>query len=338
MALAAYSTRGPRTKEEDEVIYKILNEVNPPTTRKNLFAGSPYLNCTVTSPAFTELAGKFSDVIFDTFHSYARGTLTKGYPLLISGGCGLNCEWNTKWLNSGLFADVFVPPVTNDSGIAIGTAVEAQYAVTGNAKVKWSVYSGLEFDHDVRPALFDESELDVDAIAKDLAEEKIVAWVQGRFEIGPRALGNRSILASPFSIEMRDRLNQLKKREYYRPVAPVCLEDDARIHFGLHRPSPHMLYFQRTLSTELRTVTHIDGTARVQTVSPNDNLPLVRLLEAFKRRTGFGVLCNTSLNFPGRGFINRISDLCKFASMSNINILVVGEKVYRRSDSLPAIG
>lgn len=121
-------------------------------------------------------------------------------PLLVAGGCGLNCDWNTKWRESGLFCDVFVPPVANDSGSAIGTAIDAQFHFTGNPKVAWDVYSGLDFfsDQAVDASKFDEWNLNISTVAHMLASDLIVGWANGRYEIGPRALGNRSILAAPF--------------------------------------------------------------------------------------------------------------------------------------------
>jgi hydroxymethyl cephem carbamoyltransferase len=329
MALSAYSTHGQQTAEEKSIIRKVLNEIKPPVTPKQPFQESCYLNCGVTDPAFTEMAGKFSDEIFDLFYQYAKRNLTKGHPLLISGGCGLNCEWNSRWRNSEIFEDVFVPPVVNDSGSALGTAIEAQFHVSGHAKIEWDAYRGLDFDMDGRPDDFKKFVLDFDRLANLLKSEEIVAWVQGRYEIGPRALGNRSLLASPFREEMKARLNEIKGRESYRPIAPVCLADDAREHFGAdHRPSPYMLYFYKTRTPDLRAVTHVDGSARIQTVALNENPPLHKLLTAFKEHTGFGVLCNTSLNYSGRGFINRSSDLFNYARLRDIGVVVINNELY----------
>jgi predicted NodU family carbamoyl transferase len=328
MALASYSTHGTCTELEQKTISRIFEEATPPRTDKRIFSDTPYLNCGVTAPKFTELAGKFSDAIFDNYFRFAAKKLTKGYPLLVSGGCGLNCEWNSRWRDSALFRDVFVPPVTNDSGSAIGTAIEAQYKVTGAAKVKWSVYSGLDFVWDRQADDFAEIDFEVKMLAGLLAEGLVLAWVQGRFEIGPRALGNRSLLAAPFDMKMKDRLNWIKHREPYRPVAPVCLEEDAAELFGVSHRSPHMLYLFKTRVSELRAVTHVDGSSRVQTVSPEDNPKLYQLLTAFKCQTGFGVLCNTSLNYPGKGFINQSSDLFHFVRSRGIDGAVVNDRLY----------
>jgi predicted NodU family carbamoyl transferase len=328
MALAGFATPAEASAQERDVIERIFREVNPPTTAKGKFAHTPYFNCGVTEPRFRNLVARFSDALFDRFYSYAKTHLRKGLPLLIGGGCGLNCEWNSRWRDCGLFTDVFVPPVTNDSGVAIGTAIEAQFSLSGSAKISWSVYSGLHFVWDGCADGFVEKNLDYDYIADLLLQDKVVAWVQGRSEIGPRALGNRSLLASPFKRATKDRLNEIKQREPYRPIAPICLEEDALRLFGLQGKSPHMLYFQPSCAPELQAVTHVDGSARVQTVSRDQNPALYELLSVFKRRTGFGVLCNTSLNRKGKGFLNRSSELFAFAQETGLDALVIDARFY----------
>jgi len=328
MALAGYSKRTEPTVPEQRVIDQILRDVSPTVNDKTPFRDSPYADCGLMNPEFHELVGRFSDALFNTFYSYAQKHLRKGYPLLIAGGCGLNCEWNSKWRDSGLFSDVFVPPVANDSGSAIGTAIEAQYAFSNRAKVSWNTYSGTEFVWDGLSCGFVECALDFEAIVDLLVCEKVIAWVQGRSEIGPRALGNRSLLASPFREETKDRLNRIKQRESYRPIAPVCLEEDASRLFGVRGSSPYMLYFYKSRVKELEAVTHADGSARVQTVNSQQNSELYKLLTAFKHRTGLGVLCNTSLNRKGKGFINRSSDLFSFSAEKGIDGIVIGARLY----------
>jgi hydroxymethyl cephem carbamoyltransferase len=316
------------TAEEQMVITRILKGVDPPLTSKQRFRDTPYFNCGVTNRAFQDLAAAFSYTLFNVFYSYAEKHLRKRYPLLIGGGCGLNCEWNSKWRDSGLFRDVFVPPVSNDSGSAIGTAIEAQYLLSGRAKISWDVYSGVDFVWDSNVEGFSDDPLDYDHIADLLTRDKVVAWVQGKSEIGPRALGNRSLLASPFKSAVRDRLNVIKQREWYRPIAPVCMEEDAGRLFGLNRSSPFMLYFHRVSIRDLEATTHVDGSARVQTVNSQQNPPLHRLLSAFKKRSGVGVLCNTSLNRKGSGFINRSRELFAFAREKAIDAVVVKSRSY----------
>jgi hydroxymethyl cephem carbamoyltransferase len=338
MALAAYSDRGPASTDEQAIIDFLLDYDSSggdvflqPT--KEALSWCPFVDVGVESPAFKNLAGKFSDALFNRFLGFASDHLTKGYPLLIVGGCGLNCEWNSRWQSSRLFADVFVPPCANDSGSAIGTAVDAQHYCTGNAKIAWSVYAGDEFWDDVAdgPPDFEVCDAEPGRVAAALAQGHVVAWVQGRCEIGPRALGNRSLFAAPFDPLMTARLNGIKSRESYRPIAPVCLEEDAEALFARRGPSPYMLFFNEVRDPRLRAITHVDGTARVQTVNRTQNSRLYELLRHFKRLTGYGVLCNTSLNFSGRGFINRASDLVEYCRARKVDHFVIHDRLFSRS-------
>jgi predicted NodU family carbamoyl transferase len=161
-----------------------------------------------------------------------------------------------------------------------------------------------------------------------LANDLVIGWVSGKYEIGPRALGNRSILAAPFKESTRVRLNEIKQREQFRPIAPVCLEEEAATWFDCDQASPFMLFTHRVRTNALAAVTHVNGTARIQTVSSVTNRNLYELLIAFKARTGYGVLCNTSLNFNGRGFINKISDLSAYAVKHNLDGFVVEGRTY----------
>jgi predicted NodU family carbamoyl transferase len=279
---------------------------------------------------FRNFAGIFSDKIFDIFYQFAKANMKKRMPLIIAGGSGLNCDWNTKWKESGLFHEVFVPPVANDSGSAIGTAIDAQFHYTGNPKIDWNVYSGLGFvstgSFDMTP--YDIYEADNEMIADMLANDLILAWVSGKYEIGPRALGNRSILAAPFRASTKTRLNEIKQREQFRPIAPVCLEEDAARWFGCDHASPYMLYTYSARTDALAAVTHVNKTARIQTVSSATNQSLYNLLIAFKARTGYGILCNTSLNFNGKGFINKIDDLSSYVVKHNLDGFVVEGRSY----------
>jgi predicted NodU family carbamoyl transferase len=261
--------------------------------------------------------------------------MKKRMPLLITGGCGLNCDWNTKWREANLFSEVFVAPVANDSGSAIGTAIDAQFYFTGDPKIEWNVYSGLEFvaDDAYDASLFDEYETNYALVADMLASNLILGWVSGKSEIGPRALGHRSIIASPFQDSTRVRLNEIKQREQFRPIAPVCLEEEAARWFDCDRPSPFMLYTHRVSTDALPAVTHVNGTARIQTVSGVTNRRLHDLLRAFKARTGYGVLCNTSLNFQGRGFINSIADLSSYAVERGLDGFVIDGRSYMLKSS-----
>ncbi|MER8716706.1 carbamoyltransferase C-terminal domain-containing protein [Mesorhizobium sp. M1295] len=331
MALGAFGEAGSPDQDEQALIDFLLPQCDStlPWMSKEDWRNSPYYNIGVTHQKFTNLARRVSDAIFDAFYTFAKKNLTKGFPLLISGGCGLNCEWNRRWVETNLFSDVFIPPCTNDTGSALGTAVDAMRHFTGNAKIKWNVYSGQPFvvDEIDRTGL-EVYPLDYDQVASELLDDKVIGWVQGNCEIGPRALGNRSILAAPFSKATHERLNRIKNRESFRPIAPVCLEQDAALHFDLARPSPYMLVFQKVLDSRLEAITHVDGTTRAQTVSREQNQRLFQLLTSFKTKGGVGVLCNTSLNFNGAGFINRASDLLTYARAVGLDAFVINDAFY----------
>jgi hydroxymethyl cephem carbamoyltransferase len=286
----------------------------------------------VDSPEFVALCKALQDGIFDRFFAVARRNVSRKLPLLIAGGCALNCDWNTQWRNCGLFSSVFVPPVPSDCGIAIGVAAAVNYVKTGRMKLQWDVYAGEDFVEEnghLAERGFREQELNLQTLCDGMLERDwVIAWVQGRYEMGPRALCHRSLIASPLRNEIRDRLNAIKKREYFRPVAPVCLEETVSEHFDWRGSSPHMLYFQNVSSPELRATTHLDGTARVQTINESQDRNTHALLSEMRKVSGFGVACNTSLNFLGKGFINRSSDLAKYAGEQKLDAVVVNERMY----------
>lgn len=340
MALASFSKRNDPTEAEEELMRFLLGSVDVRLDMYDQLDSSPYYDVGVEDEEFRNFAGIYSDRIFDTFARFAEAHLQPGLPLIIAGGCGLNCDWNAKWRASGLFSDVFVPPVPNDSGSAIGTAIDAQFHFTRNAKIEWDVYSGLPFvmDGNVVDGRYDVVDVSAADVARMLSSGLILGWVNGRYEIGPRALGNRSILAAPFEDATRIRLNEIKQREQFRPIAPVCLDADAARWFGMDRESPFMLYTSRAVTDALPAVTHVNGSARLQTVSQDSNPALFDLLVEFKSRTGFGVLCNTSLNFNGKGFINNLVDMDTYAWDRGLDGFIVDGKAFLRRDSAEYIG
>jgi hydroxymethyl cephem carbamoyltransferase len=332
MALAAYgdamTTDCGARKTVDDIL--ALDSVYPVPKRR--FRESPLYNAGVESRGVVDAAAVLTDRLFRMFEVAAEQHLPSGVPLRISGGCGLNCDWNSRWRAHGQFASVFVPPCTDDSGSALGTAIDALGAITGDPTIAWNVYVGLNFDVDTVPSpdRWEDTALDLAQLAQALLEGRVVAWVQGRWEAGPRALGHRSLLAAPFQASMKTRLNCIKHREQFRPIAPCCRIEDMEKCFEPGFADPYMLYFQRVRFAALEAVTHVDGSARVQSVTPSENPHLHALLCAVAAQSGVGVLCNTSLNLKGRGFINRMSDLCLFAERANIDDLVVGDRWFRR--------
>jgi hydroxymethyl cephem carbamoyltransferase len=327
MALAAY---GDPDNVDDDVRELVELFVSPEWTPdpKGRYKDSGLYNIGVEAQATKDAAALLTQRLFDVYADVALTRLPRDIPLYISGGCGLNCDWNVRWRDLGHFSSVFVPPCTNDSGSALGTALDGLAAATGDPRVEWDVYCGLEFEWDFlpRPHLWKQQPLELGRLAGVLDDGHVVAWVQGRWEMGPRALGNRSLLAEPSSPRTRDLLNEIKKREGYRPIAPcVRLEDAGRL-FDADFHDPYMLYFRTVQSPELRAVTHVDGSARAQTVTPESNGRLHDLLSAFAERRGIGVLCNTSLNYQGLGFINHSSDLALYCETRGIDHFVVNDQ------------
>jgi hydroxymethyl cephem carbamoyltransferase len=332
MALAAF---GDAANADDGVVETVERLLTAPSLwplPKHRYRDSALYNVGVEAQATKDAAALITDRIFEVFAKAAAEHLPSDIPLHISGGCGLNCDWNVKWRDLGQFSSVFVPPCTNDSGVGVGHAIDAIVSATGDPFIDWDVYCGGQFEWDRQPdaAVWARRPLDNVAVAEALAGGRIFAWVQGRWELGPRALGNRSILAEPSQTATRDRLNEIKQRETYRPIAPCCRLEDAGKVFDSGLPDPYMLYFRHVVSEDLAAVTHVDGTARCQTVTEAENKPLHDLLSAFAERRGVGVLCNTSLNFKRLGFINRMSDLVKYCETRGLDDMVVGDAWFER--------
>jgi predicted NodU family carbamoyl transferase len=330
MALASFSNRSTPSADEQRLLNFLLHGPYRKLSDYQDLKQAPHLNVGLDDPEFRNFSGIYSDSIFELFYQFADRNLKKRQPLVIGGGCGLNCDWNSKWKDTGLFSEIYVPPVANDSGSAIGTAIDAQFHFTGNPKIEWNVYAGLNFraDDSFDFSRYDIHDTDYGKLASMLANDLILGWVDGKYEIGPRALGNRSILAAPFRDSTRIRLNAIKQREQFRPIAPVCLLDDAKKWFGCSHESPYMLFTHRSTTDALAAVTHANGTARIQTVTAQTNRRLSDLLVAFKRLTGYGVLCNTSLNFQGKGFINNIADLDIYATQQGLDGFVLEGRAY----------
>lgn len=231
--------------------------------------------------------------------------------LCLAGGVALNCVANGMIRQETGFRDVFVQPAAHDGGTSYGAAAYVHHHVLGGARryVMDHAYLGPSFDEaECRRALraggvaferLPQARL-VERTADALAQGKVVGWFQGRMEFGPRALGNRSILADPRRADMKDVLNaRVKHREPFRPFAPSILEHATAAWFEQSEPSPFMLMSYRVRKDRLEEIpapTHVDGTGRLQTVSRAQNPRYFALLEAFERLTGVPVLLNTSFN------------------------------------------
>lgn len=174
----------------------------------------------------------------------------------------------------------------------------------------------------------------VEESAKLLDQGKIIGWFQGKMEFGPRALGHRSILAAPFSREIKDKLNQqIKHRESFRPFAPIVLEEDAQKYFIINQPSPYMLFAPK-VKAEYRhlipAVVHVDGSCRIQTISKEQDFLLRQLLIEFKKLTGHGILLNTSFNVAGEPIVCTPQEAIDCFQKSGIDVLVLHDYLLER--------
>lgn len=258
--------------------------------------------------------------------------------LVIAGGCGLNCTANGRILREGIFDAIYVPPVPHDAGGALGAAMLLHARLTGrrpepllHAQFGPSIgETGLDIEAD---GLLQTTRLDEDAListaARALADGEVIAWAQGPMEYGPRALGNRSFLADPRSDGIRDVLNEkIKKRELFRPFAPSVKAEAASDYFELQQPSPFMTIVVPVRPEKravIPAVTHVDGTARPQTVDREVNRRYWKLLDRFEQLTGVPVLLNTSFNIQEPIVCSALDARATF-TRSGVDALVLGDQ------------
>lgn len=262
--------------------------------------------------------------------------------LVLGGGIFLNCVANHKILEHTPFKNVFIQPAAGDSGGCIGAALYAYHGLLGNSgrvELKSAALGPESTTTQIKRAFaaqdteyteYADDEL-FKLVAGAIADDKIIGWVQGRMEFGPRALGHRSILANPCSKGMKDYLNeQVKKREGFRPYAPAVLEENALEYFELKNLSAFMLLSPKVvpgMQERIPAVTHVDGTARVQTVNREQEPRFWGLIKAFGDITGVPVLLNTSFNLRGEPIVNTPEDAISCFNRTNMDMLVIGNCV-----------
>jgi carbamoyltransferase len=264
----------------------------------------------------------------------------KNCNLIFTGGSALNIKWNTALRESGWFKEVWVPPFPNDSGSAFGMAATHWLLNNEFAPVVWTAFDGPvieEGDIKSRRKRWIASRAeprDVSIILASNTEDAVVV-LNGCAEVGPRALGNRSILMSAVRKENKALLNEWKKREDFRPVAPICLEEHAREYFSPGTPDPYMLFDHRVIEskkTEVPAIVHVDGTARLQTVA-FDSITITReILEEYYTLTGIPLLCNTSANLNGHGFFPDIATAMDWCEHNEINFIYSRGTLYAKKE------
>ena len=342
-----------------------------------LFAGPPRRPDGPLTQREMDLAASIQKVIEEIVLRMARHahTRTGMRNLCLAGGVALNCVANGRLLREGPFERLWIQPAAGDAGGALGAALAhwfghldnprtpeprdaQQGSLLGPAFTDAAIDDALAGHQAVAETFADEAAL-ADAVAEHLAAGKIVGHFAGRAEFGPRALGNRSILADPRLPDMQRRLNlAIKFRESFRPFAPAVLAGREREYFNLEAESPYMLLVApvldgavptgreratgldrlRDVSGPLPAVTHVDGSARVQTVDPVRAPRFHAILKAFARRTGCPVLANTSFNIRGEPIVHDPADAYRCFMFTDMDTLVLGNRLLRKDRQPPLEG
>ena len=318
-----------RSKPDGSNYLKLLEElgekINLTFDPQNRFVGQVAWDIAKTSQiafenVFLEMVQPFLDQYPD-------------FPLILVGGCALNILLNTR-LKETLNRPVFVPPNPNDCGIATGMILNH----IKPEKAMDVTYAGIEIlDKNTLMTYVEDkrgNQLNLTTLAKDLSDGKIVGVVRGTSEHGPRALGNRSILCNPAHPDMKKVLNtNVKNREWFRPFAPVCRLEDVEKYFHFSGESRWMSFcptVREEWRERLKAITHVDNTARVQTVTQKQNPWLYQLLGEFEKYSGFGVLLNTSFNINGKPLLSRYADAISVFEQTHLDRLVLADYYFTK--------
>ncbi|HYC43458.1 MAG TPA: carbamoyltransferase C-terminal domain-containing protein [Noviherbaspirillum sp.] len=268
---------------------------------------------------------------------------TGAQNLAMAGGVALNCVMNARVRDRGRFKRVWVQPAAGDAGTSLGAALWIDNQQRGPSQRWWQMdhaFLGPGYGDDEIEAFLRQAKLryrrtdDLPGEVADLLmQDKVVGWFQGRMEFGPRALGARSILASPLDASMQQRLNQIKDREDFRPVAPVVLEEEAANWFNNGAISPFMVFVydvRPDKADRIPAVRHVDGTARIQTINRGQNAAYYDLVKAFAERSGVPVLINTSFNTRGEPVVCSPRDAVESFCSTPLDVLAIGSFIVEK--------
>jgi carbamoyltransferase len=311
-------------------------------------AGTPSINARLGAAREpeSEIGERYKDVAFAVQEACEQAMMalvaqavkmTGERNVCLAGGVALNSKANGKILISGLVDDLFVQPAAADDGVALGAALAPYLANDGRVpltRLRQMFWGPASSDEEIEKTLctykLRATKLDdpSSTAGEMLADGKILGWFQGRMEFGPRALGGRSILADPRDPEMNAKVNNaVKFREWWRPFAPALLASAAPEYLESAYDSPFMI-FTSVVRPEKRdvipSVTHVDGTARPQTVEPDANPLYYRMIQAFGERTGVPVVMNTSFNLRGEPIVCTPTDAIRTFFSSGMDALVIG--------------
>ena len=322
----------------------------------NLFGGPPRGSESELTQRHKDIAAALQTITEEVVLKIVRYA-QKLYPsknICLAGGVALNCVANGKILQEGLFEGLYVQPASGDAGGAIGAACYVYFDVLKNEKGKGvmeNVYLGPEFDNDYIGSFLEDigkekmkKKLQYQLLAdhdlflktaKLIADNNVVGWFQGKMEFGPRALGNRSIVADARNKENWQRVNlKIKFRESFRPFAPTVLEDYAQEYFELkEHSSPYMLLVAKVKSLNIPAVTHVDNSARIQTVNKKENERYYGLLSAFYKETKCPVFINTSFNVRGEPIVCTPQDAFSCFVNTDMDYLVLGNYIISKTEN-----
>jgi len=241
--------------------------------------------------------------------------------LCIAGGVAYNGYMNEEFTKH--YSNVFVPPAVGDEGQAIGTYQHADYILNNNVH-KSETFAGKQYEYN------EGEEVNYKEVAQAIADGKIVGWFQGKSESGNRALGNRSILADPRNPNIKDIINHtIKMREDFRPFAPAVLEEHYKEYFDTRLPSPYMSRICKVKSDKVPGITHVDGTARIQTVNKNFNEKFYNIINEFYKITGIPMLLNTSFNCQ-EPIVETPEQAIRTFKRTELNMLIINDKILKK--------
>ena len=307
MGMAAYGT----PKHKEQIHEALIKSIVPFELKQNLHQG---MGDWLPDADPMDLAASIQAVteeIIQGMWKHARAITGESDNICFAGGVALNCVANSVMADQDLFKNIWIMPNPGDAGSSLGCI-----AASEKTKLNWKhPFLG----HNI------EGEYPVDSIIKELETNKMLGVANGRAEFGPRALGNRSLLADPRGPEIKDIVNQIKRRQMFRPFAPAILEEDVHEYFDMPKHAQNSPYMQFTARVkhpkDFPAITHHDGTARVQTVRETDNPGFYQLLKTWKHKTGCPMLLNTSLNIKGEPIVNDKTDAKRFETKYNVKVL-----------------
>ncbi len=317
--------------------------IQPPQLKERF--GLPRCKGEALEPRHYDIAHSLQVVLEETVLAIADWlhNTTGVDNLCMAGGVALNCVMNARLRDKGPFKTIWVQPAAGDAGTALGAALWIDAQERQNKAEHLTAKTCYPMEHAFLGPSYSDEEIEeflnwsklpyrrltniAEETADILAQDKVIGWFQGHMEFGPRALGGRSILASPIHASMQVRLNEIKDREDFRPVAPVVLEEAAANWFAHAGVSPFMLFVYDVLpakSDKIPAVRHVDGTARIQTINRRQNPLYYDLIKAFQARTGVPVLVNTSFNTRGEPIVCSPRDAIECFWTSPLDALVIG--------------